>query len=65
MGIEVALDVAPMSELWHFPLETVSQSERGLEKTFQGIVLLFSWKFALRPGEKKKISLRLACKATG
>jgi alpha-amylase len=65
MGIEVSLGVAPMGELWHFPLETVSQSEKGLEKTAQGVVLLFTWRFSLRPGEKKKISLRLSCRNTG
>jgi alpha-amylase len=65
MGVEVVLDAAPMSNLWHFPLETVSQSEKGLEKTLQGNVLLFTWRFSLRPGEKKKISLRLSCRSAG
>jgi len=58
-GFTVSLETAPVCEFWHFPLETVSQSERGLEKTVQGNVLLCSWRFVLRPGEKKKIFLRL------
>jgi alpha-amylase len=64
-GFTIALETAPVSELWHFPLETVSQSEKGLEKTTQGNVLLFSWRFTLRPGEKKKIFLRLLCAEMG
>ena len=64
-GFTVSLETAPDSEVWHFPLETVSQSERGLEKTAQGNVLLFSWRFSLRPGEKKKLFLRLLCEGMG
>ena len=64
-GFTVSLETAPDCEVWHFPLETVSQSEKGLEKTAQGNVLLFSWRFSLRPGEKKKIFLRLLCEGMG
>jgi alpha-amylase len=64
-GFTVSLEAGPAGEVWHFPLETVSQSERGLEKTHQGNVLLFSWRFPLRPGEKKKISLRLLAEGMG
>jgi alpha-amylase len=61
VGFEVALDVAPTSQLWRFPLETVSQSERGFEKTYQGTVLLFHWRFSLKPGEKKRLPVTLSC----
>jgi alpha-amylase len=61
IGFEVALDVAPTSQLWRFPLETVSQSERGFEKTYQGTVLLFHWRFSLKPGEKKRLPVTLSC----
>ena len=60
-GFEVSLDVAPQSQLWRFPLETVSQSESGLEKTYQGTVLLFHWRFSLEPGAKKRFPITLAC----
>jgi len=61
VGFEVSLDVAPASHLWRFPLETISHSERGLEKTYQGSVLFFHWRFALSLGEKKRLSFRLSC----
>ncbi len=60
-AVEVVLETEPAAELWRFPLETVSQSEKGLEKTAQGTVLLFSWRFSLRSGEAKKVFLRLSC----
>ena len=60
-GFEVSLDVSPPSQLWRFPLETVSQSESGFEKTYQGTVLLFHWRFSLEPGEKKRFPITLAC----
>jgi len=61
MGFEVSLDVAPASQLWRFPLETISQSESGPEKTYQGTVLLFHWRFSLKPGEKKRFPFSLSC----
>ncbi len=61
LGFEVRLDVAPRGQLWRFPLETVSQSESGFEKTYQGTVLLFHWQFSLNGLAKKIISLTLSC----
>jgi 4-alpha-glucanotransferase len=61
VGFEISMDIYPQSELWRFPLETVSQSESGYEKTYQGSVLLFHWRFQLKPGEKKNLSLVLSC----
>jgi 4-alpha-glucanotransferase len=64
-GFAVSLEASPAAEVWHFPLETFSRSESGPEKSVQGNVLLFSWRFPLRPGEKKKISLRLSAEGMG
>jgi len=60
-GFEVSIDIAPASRLWRFPLETISQSESGPEKTYQGTVFLFHWRFSLKPGEKKLFPFSLAC----
>ncbi len=35
------------AQLWHFPLETVSDSERGMERTYQGVSLTFLWPLTL------------------
>lgn len=59
-GFQVDLVVGPPCQLWRFPLETISQSERGLEKIYQGSVLLFHWKFILQPEEVKFLSFSLS-----
>ena len=38
-------------DLWEFPLETVSLSEEGFERTYQGTVLLAHAKISLQPGQ--------------
>ena len=43
--------------LWTFPIETVSQSESGLERTYQGTSGLFWWPLELAAGQKQKITL--------
>ena len=39
------------TDLWEFPLETVSLSEEGFERTYQGTVLLAHSKITLQPGQ--------------
>ncbi|HOW28788.1 MAG TPA: DUF1926 domain-containing protein [Elusimicrobiota bacterium] len=50
----------PVSQWWSFPLETVSQSEEGFEKTFQGLVLLPHWRMTLNPKQTFELSIRLS-----
>lgn len=40
------------TSVWHFPIETISESETGIEKTHQGLCLLFNWKIKLAAGGK-------------
>ena len=47
---------------WHFPIETVSQSEKGFDLTYQGTVLLPHFRFVLPPRGDKKISLQISCR---
>ncbi len=60
-GFSVLLALDRPSTFWRFPVETVSQSESGFEKTYQSSALLFNWKFQLGPGQKwnAKIVLRI------
>ena len=39
----------PPADVWRFPLETVSNSEAGFERTFQGVTSLCSWLLVLEP----------------
>jgi len=47
------------ARLWRFPIETVSQSEGGFEKTFQNSVIVPSWKIVLGPLGKWKVRITL------
>jgi len=40
---EVELDVAPASDVWKFPVATMSRSERGFEETVQGYSYTPRW----------------------
>ena len=45
--------------LWRFPIETISLSESGFEKIFQGSCLLFYWPLELEPGGQFKVTVEL------
>jgi alpha-amylase len=45
-GFRVRLSLNPPALLWCYPVETVSQSESGLERTYQGSSLNLVWPFA-------------------
>jgi alpha-amylase len=42
-GIEIRLGVKPAARLWRFPVETLSQSEEGMESNYQGSCLVVLW----------------------
>lgn len=42
-GFRMIFEVSPAADAWRFPLETVSQSEEGFERNYQGTVLAFAW----------------------
>lgn len=45
--------------LWYYPIETVSESEGGLEKTYQGLCLLFNSIIDVLPKDRWRLSLCL------
>ena len=42
--------------LWWAPVETISNSEAGFERVYQGAGLLFSWPLALAPGATRTVT---------
>jgi alpha-amylase len=44
----VRMTLSIPAHLWHFPLEAVSNSEAGFERTFQGMSLLCRWPLEIR-----------------
>ena len=49
IGLSVTLSLDRPATLMHFPIETVSESEAGLERTYQGLCLIWLW--PVRPGQ--------------
>lgn len=47
--MNVLWQFAQPARLWRFPLETVSQSETGFERSYQGSVLMPLWTVSLSP----------------
>jgi hypothetical protein len=43
-GVKISLDAQPRSRWWIVPIETISQSELGFERVFQGSAILAVWK---------------------
>ena len=43
LAVRLVLDFAPAASLWTFPVRTLSRSEKGFERTTQGIALLARW----------------------
>jgi alpha-amylase len=52
VGISVATAVEPAADAWWSPIETVSNSESGFERAYQGSSLLLSWVRRLASGER-------------
>lgn len=59
MKIAVSIEYKPAATLWRFPLETVSQSEGGFERTYQGSCVTAVWPLALKPAGSAECSIGL------
>lgn len=58
-GITVEFSFSEPVAVWFFPLMTVSMSEEGLERTYQGSSFLFVSQLALAKGEIKRFSCEM------
>ncbi|TAL22453.1 MAG: DUF1926 domain-containing protein [Nitrospirae bacterium] len=47
-------------DLWHYPVETVSLSEQGVERLYQGTSFLFMKKLALNGSKKSGFSIKFS-----
>lgn len=59
LGFKVVLNWTPSDFLWRFPIETVSHSESGLERTYQGSCIMPSWRLQMEPKENKDLKIQL------
>lgn len=55
---KIGFEFDKKADLWHFPIQTVSISESGLERTYQGLCLLFVWPLELAKSKTQKIVIK-------
>ena len=58
VGGAVETAIRPAADAWWAPIETVSNSEGGFERVYQGSGLLLSWVRTVSPGERFSASVR-------
>jgi alpha-amylase len=57
VGIAVEARPHPPADAWWSPIETVSNSESGFERVYQGSTLLLSWPARIEPGETRRFAV--------
>jgi alpha-amylase len=62
LGAEVELRWSRPGDLGWAPVETVSLSESGFERIYQGSALLVAWPIEIAPGADWQVELSLACR---
>jgi alpha-amylase len=63
-GVRVEATVEPVARLTWYPVETVSNSEGGFERVYQGSSLLFRWPVTLAPGEARAFAVHFVVAQT-
>jgi len=61
-GISIIIDASRRFDLWRFPIETVSQSEGGFERTFQGSCMLLNFRLSLAARGTQEFSVKFKIK---
>ncbi len=63
-GVRIEATVEPAARLTWYPVETVSNSEGGFERVYQGSSLLFRWPVVLAPGGRRAFAVSFAVTQT-
>jgi alpha-amylase len=58
-GVRIEARMEPEAHLMWYPIETISNSEGGFERVYQGSSLLFRWAVDLAPGQERTFAVRL------
>jgi alpha-amylase len=59
LNASIFVQMEPICRLWHYPVETVSQSEDGFERTYQGSAFILVFPLVMEPGESARFSIQL------
>jgi hypothetical protein len=57
-GVRIEAHAKPAARLTWYPVETISNSEAGFERVYQGSCLLFRWPVSLAPGAREVRTVR-------
>ena len=60
LGLAISATFEPAADAWWSPIETISNSEAGFERVYQGSGLLVSWPVRLEPGQTRRFAVRQA-----
>ena len=55
VGLDVATEMAPAADAWIAPIETISNSEAGFERVYQGSALVLTWPLDLAAGARMSV----------
>ncbi len=65
LNLSVDIDLDPAALLWRFPLETVSNSDSGFERVYQGSALIPAWEIKVTDGEKAAFRILITVSTAG
>ena len=57
LELEINFKTSRPAKFWRYPVETISQSEGGFERVYQGSCLLLGWEVSLKPKETFKTAV--------
>jgi hypothetical protein len=60
IGIAITTEISPAADIWCAPVETISNSEAGFERVYQGEGMLVGWPLSLGAGASQTVSIRHA-----
>jgi alpha-amylase len=64
IGLRIDSTLSKAAELWWAPVETVSNSEAGFERVYQGMGLLVGWPLRLAAGGRRSVTIAHIATAT-
>jgi hypothetical protein len=57
VGVSIETTLSEPATLWWAPVETISNSEGGFERVYQGAGILVSWPLSLAPGSTRTVTM--------
>ena len=64
IGLALTTTPEPAADAWWAPIDTVSNSENGFERVYQGSALLLSWPVEIARGERRELQVRHVVEST-